>query len=141
MTHQPHFEPADGPLGGALRASDADRERTAAALRRHHLDGRLDTDELQVRLGRCYAARTQAELGALLADLPPQQPAASRPRRARGAAAGPLLAVLVVAVAVAATLAAVHNGHPGPLPLLAVFLLLRLGRGPRRGRTAGGTRV
>src|SRR3954463_15766524 len=54
----------------ALRASDADRERVAEALRRHHVDGRLDTDELQERLGRCYAARTTVELAPLLADLP-----------------------------------------------------------------------
>jgi len=62
---------AEGHAG--LRASDADRERTAAALRRHHVDGRLDTDELQDRLGRCYAARTEDDLRALLADLPPDQ--------------------------------------------------------------------
>jgi hypothetical protein len=49
--------------------------------------------------------------------------------------------VLLVVVAVGATLAAAHHGHPGPLPLLAVFLLLRLARGPRRPSTAGGSRV
>ena len=140
MTPQPDLDPANGPARGGLRASDAERERTAAALRRHHVDGRLDTDELQERLGRCYAARTQADLRALLADLPPERPAAPRPRRSRDDAA-PVLAALLVVVALAATLAAVHHGHPGPLPLLAVFLLLRLGRGPRRGWTAGGTRV
>jgi ferric-dicitrate binding protein FerR (iron transport regulator) len=126
---------------GALRASDADRERTAAALRRHHLDGRLDTDELQERLGRCYAARTAAELAALLADLPADEPAPARPRRRHSGGGVPLFAVVLLVLAVAGTLAAVQHGHPGPLPLLAVFLLLRLGRGPRRHRTAGGTRV
>ena len=140
MTHEPEL---GSRAGGALRASDADRERTAAALRRHHLDGRLDTDELQERLGRCYAARTHADLAALTADLPPERPAARatappRPRRHPGA---PLLVALVVAVALAATLAAAHHGHPGPLPPLAVFLVLRLARGPRRHWTAGGTRV
>src|SRR3954469_8897538 len=54
----------------ALRASDADRERVAAALRRHHVDGRLDTDELQERLGACYAARTLGGLAPLLAGPP-----------------------------------------------------------------------
>ena len=141
MTPQPDLDPANGPARGGLRASDAERERTAAALRRHHLDGRLDTDELQERLERCYAARTQADLRALLADLPPERPATPGPRRPRGDAAVPLVAVLVLAVALAATLAAVHHGHPGPLPLLAVFLLLRLGRGSRRDWTAGGTGV
>jgi hypothetical protein len=124
--------------GSALRASDADRERTAAALRRHHLDGRLDTDELQDRLGRCYAARTEGELAALLADLPPDG-AAPRPRSAHAPRIGAPLGVLVVlAAAVAGSVAAVaHGGHPGPLPLLAVFLMLRAARGPWR---PGGTR-
>src|SRR5829696_7044982 len=131
MTHEPEL---GSRAGGALRASDADRERTAAALRRHHLDGRLDTDELQERLGRCYAARTHADLAALTADLPPERPAAGAtpPPRSRRHAGAPLLVALVVAVALAATLAAAHHGHPGPLPLLAVFLVLRLARGPRR---------
>jgi hypothetical protein len=53
-----------------LRAGDADRERSVAELRRHHLDGRLDAAELEERLGRAYAARTLGELAALFADLP-----------------------------------------------------------------------
>jgi hypothetical protein len=126
---------------GALRASDADRERTAAALRRHHLDGRLDTDELQDRLGRCYAARTRDELGALLADLPSDEPAPGRPAARRPSGGVPLVAVVLVVLAVAGTIAAAQHGHPGPMPVLAVFLVLRLARGPRRPWTAGGTRV
>ena len=62
---------------GDLRASDAERERVAEALRRHHVDGRIDTDELQERLERCYAARTGSDLDALLADLPGEAPSAS----------------------------------------------------------------
>src|SRR5215213_8881601 len=107
MTHQRDIRSPGAAAPGQLRASDADRERTADALRRHHLDGRLDTDELQERLGRCYAARTEADLRALLADLPPERPAAPRPRRSRDDAA-PVLAALLVVVALAATLAAVH---------------------------------
>jgi hypothetical protein len=117
-----------------LRASVADRERVAEALRRHHLDGRLDTDELQERLDRCYAARTAGELAPLLEDLP----GAAEPQRARRAArAWPpaLVAVLVVLLAFA-TVGAVAHGHPGPLPFVAVFLLLRFAWwGPRRHRT------
>jgi Domain of unknown function (DUF1707) len=129
----------------ALRASDTDRERVAAALRRHHLDGRLDTDELQERLGACYAARTHGELDVLLADLPGE--ARPMPRRPDGAPpaprlawpAAPVVAVLLVAVLLA-TAGAFTHGHPGPLPLLLVFLLFRLGRGPRRPWTAGSAR-
>ncbi|MGB2711297.1 MAG: DUF1707 domain-containing protein, partial [Conexibacter sp.] len=41
-----------------LRASDAERERTATLLREHCASGRLSTDELDERLGAAYAART-----------------------------------------------------------------------------------
>jgi hypothetical protein len=131
------------PGAGGWRASDADRERTAEALRRHHLDGRLDTEELQERLERCYAARTEAELHALLGDRPAERPA-PRPAAAwRGRAAGlpPVAVVLLVALALAATVAAVGHGHPGPLPFLLVLLVWRLGRRPRGRRAYGGFRV
>jgi hypothetical protein len=74
----------------SLRASDADRERFVEALRQHHLDGRLTTDELAQRTERAYAARTFADLDALATDLPPLppptppagwDPAADMPRR------------------------------------------------------------
>jgi hypothetical protein len=54
----------------ALRASDDDRERAAETLRRAAGEGRLDVEELEARLHDVYAARTQAELEPLLADLP-----------------------------------------------------------------------
>ena len=52
-----------------LRASDADRERAVLTLGRAAGDGRLDVDELEERLQLAYAARTQAELDTLLADV------------------------------------------------------------------------
>ena len=125
----------------ALRASDADRERVAEALRRHHVDGRLDTDELQERLGRCYAARTAAELAPLLADLPADHRARAPRRSASWFPAPPFL--LLAVVLTLATVGAVAHGHPGPLPFVAFFLLLRfvVWGGPRRHRTAWGPRV
>ena len=54
----------------SLRAGDADRERVVGQLRRHHLDGRLDGDELEERLGRAYGARTLGDLSGLVGDLP-----------------------------------------------------------------------
>jgi len=54
----------------ALRAGDRDRERAAEELRRHHLEGRLDADELEERLGRAYGARTLGGLAGVLNDLP-----------------------------------------------------------------------
>ena len=67
-----------------LRASDADRERTVAALRHHAAIGRLTIDELDERSERAYAATTLRELGELQADLPaevlrpPEQPVRRR---------------------------------------------------------------
>jgi Domain of unknown function (DUF1707) len=53
-----------------LRASDADRERTAQLLREHHAVGRLTAEEFNDRLEKTFAARTLGELDELLADLP-----------------------------------------------------------------------
>ena len=61
----------------SLRASDADREQFVEALRRHHAEGRLTTEELSERTERAYAARTFGDLDALAADLPPIQPPAA----------------------------------------------------------------
>lgn len=52
-----------------LRASDADRERTAELLRHAAGEGRLTIDELEERLGTVYETRTRSELERLTADL------------------------------------------------------------------------
>jgi hypothetical protein len=62
-----------------LRASDADREQFVEALRRHHAEGRLTTEELTERTERAYAARTFGDLDALATDLPPLWPPAPPP--------------------------------------------------------------
>jgi hypothetical protein len=58
----------------ALRIGDAERNSTAALLRRHAAEGRLTLDELDERLGRAYAAKTAADLNELLVDLPAIRP-------------------------------------------------------------------
>ena len=60
-----------------LRASEDQREHTAAVLREHFQQGRLSIDELAERLGVAFAARTHDELDALLGDLPAQGPQAA----------------------------------------------------------------
>lgn len=55
----------------ALRASDADRERTAEVLRTACGDGRLTPLELDERLDAAYGAVTLDDLGGLTADLVP----------------------------------------------------------------------
>jgi Domain of unknown function (DUF1707) len=54
----------------SLRASNADRDAIGDILRRHHVAGRLDTDEFAERYGRSLEAKTYAELDELIADLP-----------------------------------------------------------------------
>jgi class 3 adenylate cyclase len=71
--------------GSALRASDADRERTVTALRDHFGAGRLSDDELAERIAGAYAAKTLTELDGLMLDLPSPEsalPAGSPSRRA-----------------------------------------------------------
>ena len=54
----------------ALRASDADRDRTVALLRDHAAEGRLTLEEFTERMERAYLARTHDELEELARDLP-----------------------------------------------------------------------
>lgn len=56
------------------RASDADRDRTVAALREHLAAGRLTHEEFDERMDNAYAAKTLGELDRLMADLPEAGP-------------------------------------------------------------------
>jgi hypothetical protein len=53
-----------------MRASDADRDRTAALLREHMAEGRLTPEEFNERLDKTYEAKTLGELDELMSDLP-----------------------------------------------------------------------
>jgi Domain of unknown function (DUF1707) len=57
-------------LNPEMRASDADRDRAAAALREHCAQGRIDVDELNDRLEGVYSARTLGDLDKVTEDLP-----------------------------------------------------------------------
>ena len=68
----------------ALRASDADRDRTVTLLRDHAAEGRLTLEEFTERMERAYLARTHDELDELARDLPaPGALALSRRRPTR----------------------------------------------------------
>ena len=67
--------PANDPHG-AMRASDADRDRVAEALREAYAEGRLDVEEHNERLDLVYKAKTLGELTPLLSDLPQRHTAA-----------------------------------------------------------------
>jgi Domain of unknown function (DUF1707) len=61
-------------MDSRLRASDAEREETVAALRRHVADGRISVEEFSDRSAAAYGARTLGELTTITADLPPVYP-------------------------------------------------------------------
>jgi hypothetical protein len=62
----------DGTAGeqGQLRASHADRDRAIDVLKAAFVQGRLTKGEFDLRVGRAFASRTYADLGALTADIP-----------------------------------------------------------------------
>ncbi|NUP52264.1 MAG: DUF1707 and DUF2154 domain-containing protein [Catenulispora sp.] len=71
-----------------MRASDADRDRVAEALREAYAEGRLDVDEHNERIDRAYKARTLGELTPLLSDLP-QRHLTAMPAPTSGGVIGP----------------------------------------------------
>jgi class 3 adenylate cyclase len=62
---QPSFAPLP-----PLRISDAERERVVDGLKKACGEGRLTLDEFSERVGATYAARTEADLRSIVADLP-----------------------------------------------------------------------
>ncbi|MBG6100692.1 hypothetical protein IW249_001106 [Micromonospora vinacea] len=74
-----------------MRAADSDRAAVADRLRVALDEGRLDLHEYDERLQRAYAARTYADLKALLTDLPPVTPTQ---RSGLAPTAGPTVSLL-----------------------------------------------
>src|SRR5215469_9747836 len=58
-----------------LRVSDAERDAVVTELGEHFQQGRLDQVEFDERVTQALAARTESDLSALLADLPPTREA------------------------------------------------------------------
>ena len=84
-----------------VRASDAERDKVATALRDHAGDGRLDPDELDKRLDLAYAARTRGDLVPLLADLPSEdEETRPRPRSDEPGPLPPLVFVSLVLIVI-----------------------------------------
>jgi Domain of unknown function (DUF4190)/DUF1707 SHOCT-like domain len=73
-THGPYAHPRTaGPPGFAqpgMRAAAADRDRTIDVLTAAYGEGRLTKEEFDTRCARVLSAKTYAELGAVVADLP-----------------------------------------------------------------------
>ena len=64
---------------GPMRASHGDRALVIETLKAAFVQGRLTKDELDARAGQAFAARTDADLAALTADLPAGAPGAAPP--------------------------------------------------------------
>ena len=62
--------PSESPAPEGMRASDADREHVAEALREAAAVGRIDLEELDQRLDQVFSAKTYAELAPITADIP-----------------------------------------------------------------------
>jgi Domain of unknown function (DUF1707) len=118
-----------------IRVADADRERVAEQLRRAAGEGRLAPEELEERLEAAFAARTQADLAPLVADLPAESPPRPRsPRRARSS--GELRAFVATSVVLVAIWALTGMGYFWPVwPILGwgVFALGPVLPSPLRG--------
>jgi uncharacterized protein YfaT (DUF1175 family) len=56
-----------------VRASDLERERASASLRRHYAAGRIELDEFERRLHSVWAATTRREISAVFTDLPSER--------------------------------------------------------------------
>jgi hypothetical protein len=129
-----------GPRDRGLRVGDSEREAVADVLREQHLQGRLASDEFQERLERCLAAKTYADLDALVADFPAGEERGSR-GRGWGWRPWPFALVPLVVIAIA-----VSGGHLFWLafPLIFFFvvrpLLWRSGNVRGRGLWACGPR-
>ena len=76
----PGDELATGSGGqGRLRASPADREQVIEVLKAGFVQGRLDRDEFDLRVGRALASPTYADLAAVTADITPARVTRARP--------------------------------------------------------------
>jgi hypothetical protein len=133
----------------SVRCAQRDRDAVEAVLRSAYEEGRLDATEFAERLDRLHAARTYADLGQLVRDVPhelaflePVREPAHRPvpavatRRAprrRGDPGRVLRTVLIVSVAVLAVRAAPSFPQP-MIAIMAVTIggLVLFGRGMRR---------
>ena len=81
-----------------LRVSDRERDEVTTQLRDHAAEGRLSPEELDERVERALAARTGADLDAVLADLPRGRTVVERREGVRGLSGLVAIAVLVVSI-------------------------------------------
>ena len=82
---------------------ERERERTAAALRRHYLDGRLSEDELDERMEAALRARTRFDLVLAARSLPRYPPVQELVASSTHAVSRAFTAVLLASVWIVAS--------------------------------------
>ena len=114
-----------------LRASHADREQVIEVLKAAFVQGRLDKDEFDLRVGRALASRTYADLTALTADITPAQLTRARPLgSARKSASKKKKAVAALAFTtlaypgLIAALPPIPDGSPFAVPVPVIMFVL-----------------
>ena len=131
-----------------IRASDAEREAVATALKQHAAEGRLTMQEFEERLDKAYTATTYGDLQPLLADLPrlpgagPSTDVPALPTDGRGARRGGrglrsgFVFLIALCWAIWGISVATSSGHSleglWPLWLMLLGVLAFLRRRPRQ---------
>jgi Domain of unknown function (DUF1707) len=127
----PSDEIAAGAGGrGRLRASHADRERAIEVLKAAFVQGRLDRDEFDLRVGRALASRTYADLAALTADIPARLTRARPPEPARESVNKKAVAAMAWATAafigIWPVMILTPDGSPFAIPVIVVWFVLTM---------------
>jgi Domain of unknown function (DUF1707) len=121
-----------GELQPRMRAGDKDRQRVVEHLGQHFAEGRLTVAEFDERITSAHAAVYLDELPQLTVDLPRDDSAPRRQRRARAPGLPPAAVVLIAMLLAWSVVAAVVHGAPPVFAFLLLFLVLRHRRWSRR---------
>jgi len=110
-----------------LRVSDAERDAVVTELGEHFQQGRLDQVEFDERVTQALAARTESDLSALLADLPPTREAPAPQPRTWALRLPFLVPLLFAAILIAGSAAGGRHGGWALWPLwwLVPVIVLR----------------
>ena len=110
-----------------LRVSDAERDAVVTELGEHFQQGRLDQVEFDERVTQALAARTESDLSALLADLPPTREAPAPQPRTWAPRLPFLVPLLFAAILIAGSAAGGRHGSWALWPLwwLVPVIVLR----------------
>ena len=129
---RPGDEMAAGAGGrGRLRASHADREQAIEVLKTAFVQGQLDRDEFDLRVGRVLASLTYAGLATLTADIIPARLTRARPlgpaRKSANKKKKAVAALACTTLAYPGLMAAlppIPDGSPFAVPVLVIMFVL-----------------